>query len=93
MAKSSASIMSTASVSSIPNLNASNGKPDEKIISSSSCQPEENHRLKWIELDENRAFYLIRYENNHVFISSYDLARLLRVTESDILSETVGRKK
>jgi len=45
-------------------------------------------QCKLIRIDENTSFYLIRY-NNKPYIPCFNLARLLHLSESDILSETV----
>jgi hypothetical protein len=42
-----------------------------------------------IQIDGNTLFYLIRYNNNKPYIPCFNLARLLRLSESDILSETL----
>ena len=46
-------------------------------------------QYKLIQIDENTSFYLIRYNNNKPYIPCFNLARLLQLSESDILSETV----
>ncbi len=46
-------------------------------------------QCKLIQIDENNSFYLIRYNNNKPYIPCFNLARLLHLSESDILSETV----
>ena len=45
-------------------------------------------QYKLIQIDEKNSFYLIRY-NNKAYIPCFNLARLLHLSESDILSETV----
>ena len=42
-----------------------------------------------IENENNQSFYLIRYEHDKPYIPCFNLARLLHLSESDILSETV----
>lgn len=46
-------------------------------------------QYKLIQIDGNTSFYLIRYNNNKPYIPCFNLARLLQLSESDILSETV----
>jgi len=63
----------------------------EKNTANSDFQLPENiveRQYKLIQIDENTSFYLIRY-NNKPYIPCFNLARLLNLSESDILSETV----
>jgi len=47
-------------------------------------------QCKLIRIDENNSFYLIRHNNNNKpYIPCFNLAHLLHLSESDILSETV----
>ena len=52
--------------------------------SSSSAQS-----YKSIQIDDNHSFYLIRYNNNKTYMPCFHLARLLNLSESEILSDTV----
>jgi hypothetical protein len=70
---------------STPEKNKANSdfKFQEKISSNVERQ------CKLIHIDENNSFYLIRHNNNKPYIPCFNLARLLNLSESDILSETV----
>ncbi|CAF3519706.1 unnamed protein product [Rotaria socialis] len=47
------------------------------------------HQCKLIQIDEHDSFYLIRHSNNKPYIPCFNLARLLHLSESDVLSETL----
>lgn len=48
------------------------------------------HKCKIINVDENKSLYLVRYnETNKPYIPCFNLAQLLNLSESDVLSETV----
>lgn len=66
--------------------------PDENSSNSNFKYPDSNieYQYKLIEIDENTSFYLIRY-NNKPYIPCFNLARLLHLSESDILSDTVNK--
>lgn len=49
-----------------------------------------DHQYKQIHLDGNHTFYLIRYTDNQPYMPCFHLARLLDLSESDILSDTVS---
>jgi hypothetical protein len=63
--------------------------PTSQIINNSSNIA---HQCKLIQIEDNHSFYLIRYNNNKPYIPCFNLARLLHLSESDILSETVRIK-
>lgn len=48
-------------------------------------------QYKSIQLDENHSFYLIRHTDNQAYIPCFHLARLLHLSESEILSDTVRK--
>jgi hypothetical protein len=73
------------------NTTVSNFKlPENSFSQTTNDLPNVQHQCKLIQIDENSSFYLIRYiTNNKPYIPCFDLARLLHLCESDVLSETV----
>ena len=47
-------------------------------------------QYKRIQIDGNHSFYLIRHTDNKPYIPCFHLARLLHLSESEILSDTVS---
>jgi hypothetical protein len=67
----------------------------EKATANSDFKLPENpssnieYQCKLIQIEDNHSFYLIRYDHDKPYIPCFNLARLLHLSESDILSETV----
>ncbi|CAF0879194.1 unnamed protein product [Rotaria sordida] len=80
------------SESSTPESNTDNLNfklPKNNSIQITNNSSNVKHQCKLIQINENNSFYLIRYNNNKPYIPCFSLARLLHLSESDVLSETL----
>jgi len=71
-------------------VNSNFNFPDNTTSQVTNHSSNIEHQCKLIQIDENNSFYLIRYTNNRPYIPCFNLARLLHLSESDILAETVN---
>lgn len=62
--------------------------PDSRSSTPEIPQEKLAHQYKLIQIDQHTYFYLIR-STNKPYIPCFNLARLLHLTESDILAENV----
>ncbi|CAF2762560.1 unnamed protein product [Rotaria sp. Silwood2] len=63
--------------------------PENKSAQIANNSSNVKHQCKLIQIDEHNSFYLIRYNNNKPYIPCFNLAHLLHLSESDVLSETL----